>query len=112
MWRSTTVAGLEHWLSVYVSETSESRHNDSNLDNGIFDVYIRMRPEGSSSEDIINAGTIRSGESFDLTIINRNGLVAASARGVSETMRVANSDNAFLKFGNYLQAQMVTLAMI
>jgi len=92
-------------VKIYVSDTNESSHNDSRANNGIFDVYGRVRTDDSSSETIINFGTIRSGESFDLVINNRRGLVYVSAMGVEETLRVSDSDGAYLKFGNYLQAQ-------
>ncbi len=92
-------------VKVYVSDTNESNHDDSIPGNGIFDVYVRMRPRGSDDEDIIDFGTMRNGQSFDLSVVNRQGLVTVEAMGVSRTMRVEDSDAAYLKYGNYLQAQ-------
>ena len=92
-------------VKVYVSDTNESDHEDSIPGNGIFDVYVRMLPQGADSEEVIDFGTIESGESFDLTIINERGFVTVEAMGVSRNMRVDDSDAAYLKFGNYLQAQ-------
>lgn len=92
-------------VKVYVSDTNESRHDDSVANNGIFDVYARLRTDDSESETILNFGTIRSGQSFDLVLTNRRGLVYVSALGVEDSMRVSDSDGAYLKFGNYLQAQ-------
>lgn len=92
-------------VKIYVSDTNESKHIDSQANNGIFDVYGRLRTDDSESETIVNFGTIRSGESFDLVLTNRAGLVYVSAMGVEETIQVSDSDGAYLKFGNYLQAQ-------
>lgn len=92
-------------VKIYVSDTNESKHDDSQANNGIFDVYGRLRTDDSESETIINFGTIRSGQSFDLVLNNRRGLVYVSAMGVEESLRVSDSDGAYLKFGNYLQAQ-------
>lgn len=92
-------------VKIYVSDTNESNHDDSTALNGIFDVYARLKPPGSSSEVIVNFGTIRSGDTFDLSIINDRGNVTVSSMGVTENMRVDDSDESYLKFGNYLQAQ-------
>jgi len=92
-------------VKIYLSDTDESRHDDSVPGNGIFDVYARLRPEGATRETIVNFGTMRSGESFDLSINNQRGLVTVSAMGKQRTLQVADSNGAYLKFGNYLQAQ-------
>ena len=92
-------------VKLYVSDTNESKHDDSSANNGIFDVYARLRTHQSKSETVVNFGTIRSGESFDFKIVNKRGDVTVSAMGTTQQMKVANSDGSYLKFGNYLQAQ-------
>lgn len=97
--------GLGTLVKVYISDTNEFGHDDSQSRNGIFDVYARLKTSSSQSETIVNFGTIRSGENFDLTITNREGLVSVSAMGMGDSLLVSNSDEAYFKFGNYLQAE-------
>lgn len=97
--------GLGTLVKIYISDTNEFGHDDSQSRNGIFDVYARLRTSSSQSETVVNFGTIRSGESFDLTITNQEGLVSVSAMGSGDSILVSDSNEAYFKFGNYLQAQ-------
>lgn len=92
-------------VKVYVSDTNESNHDDSEANNGIFDVYARLRPPSSSSEVVFNFGTIRSGDTIDLTVINDHGFVYVEALGEDTQLTVQDSSESYFKFGNYLQAQ-------
>ena len=92
-------------VKVYVSDTDEKGRDDVNPADGVFAVYVRLRTDSSDSETILDLGTIRSGDSFNLTLNNNRGDVFVSALGKSTRLRVSNSDGAYLKFGNYLQAQ-------
>ena len=96
--------GLGTIMKVYVSDTSESGFNDSNASNGIFDVYVRLR-NTSGNEEKFALGTIQSGESFALRVINNYGAVRVEAFGNSFGLQVEDSSESYLKFGNYLQSQ-------
>lgn len=91
-------------LKVFVSDTNESGFEDSQANNGIFDVYARTQVS-SDSEDKMALGTIRSGESFDLELINDHGLVTIKAFGKTFERNSVDDGKAFFKFGNYLQSQ-------
>ena len=90
-------------LKVFVADTNESGFEDSQANNGIFDVYARIQV--SSSEDKMALGIIRSGESFDLEVINNHGLVTITAFGKTFERNSVNDGLAYFKFGNYLQSQ-------
>lgn len=96
--------GLGTLMKVYVSDSRERGFMDSQYGNGIFDVYVRLRKPGGGEEKHA-LGTLRSGEQFTLTVVNDFGLVRVEAFGRSFSLRVKDSDAAYLKFGNYLQSQ-------
>ncbi|TMP07085.1 hypothetical protein CWC11_07515 [Pseudoalteromonas sp. S3178] len=89
---------------VYVSDTDESGFNDSVAGNGIFDVYVRLR-NTSGNEEKYALGTITSGESFNLRVVNNYGDVDVSALGNSFGIPVEDDSESYFKFGNYLQSQ-------
>lgn len=91
-------------VKVYISDTSESGFYNSISTDGIFDVYVRMKNE-SGKEQKFTLGSIKSGGSFSLDIVNNYGNVTVSALGSSAYLRVKNDSGAYFKFGNYLQAQ-------
>ena len=91
-------------VKFYVSDTSESGFSNSISTDGIFDVYVRMKNE-SGKEQKFSLGSVKSGGSFSLDIVNNYGDVTVSALGTSAYLRVKNDPGAFFKFGNYLQAQ-------
>jgi hypothetical protein len=64
-----------------------------------------MRGENDSSETVFPLGTIRSGESFDLTMTNDRGRVKVSALGKTADLTVKDDSSAYFKFGNYMQSQ-------
>lgn len=97
--------GLGTLVKLYISDTNEKNLSDSEGGNGIFDLYARVKTSSSSSETVVKFGTIRSGQSFDFVLKNKRGTVTVTAKGISETLSVSDSDGAYLKFGNYLQAQ-------
>ena len=96
--------GLGTIVKVYVSDTSESGFFDSLPANGIFDVYVRMR-NTAGVEQKFTLGTIESGDSFGLRIVNDYGVVTVEAFGASYAMEVQDDPASYLKFGNYLQSQ-------
>lgn len=89
---------------VYVSDTDESGFNDSVANNGIFDVYVRLR-NTSGNEEKFALGTITSGESFNLRVVNNYGDVEVTAFGNSFGIPVEDDSQSYFKFGNYLQSQ-------
>lgn len=91
-------------MKLYVADSSESGFFDSEANNGIFDVYVRLRGTDGDEEKFA-LGTVRSGESFDVTMTNDNGFVTVSAFGESGSLLVEDDDITYFKFGNYLQAQ-------
>ncbi len=91
-------------MKVYVSDTSESGFENSKASDGIFDVYVRLRND-DGSEKKITLGTVRSGDSFNLHVINDYGDVSVSALGTTTSLKVKDDSAAYFKFGNYLQAQ-------
>jgi len=91
-------------MKVYVADSSESGFIDSEANNGIFDVYVRLR--GTDGNEVKTAlGTIKSGESFDLSVINNYGTMTVTAFGVSAKLKVEDDKKTFFKFGNYMQSQ-------
>ena len=92
-------------MKVYIADSNESKLTDSVASNGVFDVYVRMRGENDSSETVFPLGTIRSGESFDLTMTNDRGRVKVSALGKTADLTVKDDSSAYFKFGNYMQSQ-------
>lgn len=91
-------------MKVYVSDSAESGFNDSVAGNGIFDVYVRLR-NTSGNEEKYALGTISSGGSFNLRVVNNYGDVDVSALGSSFGIPVEDDSASYFKFGNYLQSQ-------
>lgn len=91
-------------MKLYVADSSESGFIDSEANNGIFDVYVRLRGT-DGNEDKFALGTVRSGESFDVKMTNDKGFVTVSAFGESGSLLVEDDDITYFKFGNYLQSQ-------
>lgn len=96
--------GLGTIMKVYVSDTSERGFFDSQAANGVFDVYVRMR-NTAGIEEKFALGTIESGDSFALRVINNYGLVRVEAFGAAFELQVEDDSASYLKFGNYLQSQ-------
>ncbi|WP_418320664.1 polysaccharide lyase family 7 protein [Piscinibacter sakaiensis] len=92
-------------VKVYVADSAESGFLNSVANDGIFDVYVRILPAGSSSEEKMALGTIVSGNTFQLSVSNQRGNVSVSAFGRTKTAAVADGGASYLKFGNYLQSQ-------
>ncbi len=91
-------------MKVYVSDSSESGFDDSTASNGVFDVYVRLR-NTSGVEEKFALGTIRTGGSFVLNVVNNYGLVSVGAFGKTFQLNVEDDSASYLKFGNYLQSQ-------
>ena len=87
---------------VYVSDTDESGFNDSVAGNGIFDVYVRLR-NTSGNEEKFALGTITSGESFNLRVVNNYGDVDVSALGNSFGIPKVISFSIFLSLNFSIQ---------
>lgn len=96
--------GLGTIMKVYVADSSESGFFDSQPANGLFDVYVRLRNKFGVEEKFA-LGTIESGDSFALRIVNDYGTVTVEAFGVVATLDVEDDAASYLKFGNYLQSQ-------
>jgi len=92
-------------VKVYVADTSESGFINSVAKDGIFDVYARIKPAGSSTEIKMGLGTITTGGTFNLSVINNRGDVSVSAFGRTLNSRVDDGGASYLKFGDYLQSQ-------
>ena len=91
-------------MKVYVADSNESGFLDSRANNGIFDVYTRLR--GTDGNEMkVALGTIKSGDSFDVNIINNYGTVTVSAMGRSAMLKVKDDARSYFKFGNYMQSQ-------
>ncbi|MGO2013107.1 MAG: polysaccharide lyase family 7 protein [Pseudoalteromonas sp.] len=91
-------------MKVYVSDSSESGFDDSTAGNGIFDVYVRLR-NTSGNEEKFALGTITSGGSFNLRVVNNYGDVDVTALGTTFGIPVEDDSESYFKFGNYLQSQ-------
>ena len=92
-------------MKVYIADSNESNLIDSRRDNGVFDVYARLRGCNDSKETVFPLGTIRSGESFTLTMENNLGTVKVKAFNRTAELKVKDDNSAYFKFGNYLQSQ-------
>lgn len=92
-------------VKVYISDSDETGFLNSIAKDGIFDVYVRMKPANGGSEEKYALGTIRSGQTFRLTSTNNYGVMTVSAFSRSKTLQVAEGGASYLKFGNYLQSQ-------
>lgn len=91
-------------MKVFVADSSESGFGDSVANNGIFDVYVRLR--GTDGDEIKESlCTIESGDSFDITYVNNYGTMTVEACGNSLTLKVEDDEASFFKFGNYMQSQ-------
>lgn len=91
-------------MKVYVADSSEGGLFDSVAANGIFDVYVRIR-NTAGIEVKFPLGTIESGDSFSLHVVNDYGLVQVEAFGQTVELQVQDDTASYLKFGNYLQSQ-------
>ena len=67
-------------------------------------MYVRLR-NTSVNEEKFALGTITSGESFNLRVVNNYGDVDVSALGNSFGIPVEDDSESYFKFGNYLQSQ-------
>ena len=92
-------------VKLYVSDTKEPGFIDSKPNNGVFDVYVRLKREDGSGEEKRALGVIKSGDSFDFRLTNDRGFVTVSAFDRTFSLRVEDDSASYLKFGNYLQAQ-------
>lgn len=97
-------SGLGTISKVFIADSNESGFDDSRANNGVFDVYARLR-NTDGDEEKFALGTIRSGESFNLRVINNYGDIEVSALGRTYGMTVDDDSESFFKFGNYLQSQ-------
>lgn len=86
---------------VYVSDTEKDFKTSI---DGIFEVYARITPRDKEERTML-LGTIKSGQTFNLSVKNEKGIVTISAFGKSMSATVANGKKTYLKFGNYLQSQ-------
>lgn len=92
-------------MKVYVSDSQENGLLDNQPANGIFDVYVCLR-NAPGVEEIVAFGTIESGDSFSLRVVNDYGLVRVEAFGQAVELQVEDdSAESFLKFGRHLQSQ-------
>ena len=92
-------------MKVYVSDTNEFGEGDAA--DGTFEVYARLAKPDGSGEEVVQLGTIQSGDTFDLQVENDKGYVSVGSNtlGGSVAMEVEDSSASYFKFGNYLQAQ-------
>lgn len=93
-------------MKLYVADSKEGglTGGDGKPANGVFDVYVRLR-DTAGNEKKKSLGTIRSGDSFTLRVLNNYGKVTVKVDGHSFTLRVKDDPKSYLKFGNYLQSQ-------
>ena len=91
-------------VKLYLSDTDESSHYDSIPNNGIFDVYARVRENGESGEQLFNFGTTENGDSFEFYLSADDGEVTMSALGRTAEYEVIDKSKSYLKFGSYSQA--------
>nr|QXF14399.1 hypothetical protein BCCFPMHH_00002 [uncultured bacterium] len=91
-------------MKLFVADSSESGFGDSVANNGIFDVYVRLR--GTDGDEVKESlCTIESGDSFTASYVNNYGTVTVSACGNSLTLKVEDDADTYFKFGNYMQSQ-------
>ena len=104
-------------MKLYYADTAENFFDgdgnavgDSIGDNGVFDLYVRLRTKGlpDFGEDVFNFGTYVAGDTFDLTVENDYGTVTVTVDDLSVTRELEQTSADYLKFGNYLQAQITT----
>ncbi len=91
-------------MKVFVADSSESGFGDSVANNGIFDVYVRLR--GTDGKEVKKSlCTIESGDSFDISYTNNYGTMTVTGCGNTLSMQVEDDDASYFKFGNYMQSQ-------
>lgn len=92
-------------MKVYVSDTDEFEKGAAA--DGTFEVYARLEKPDGSGEEVVQLGTVQSGDTFDLSVQNDHGFVSVSSDtlGSSASLQVKDSSESYFKFGNYLQAQ-------
>ncbi|WP_440903203.1 discoidin domain-containing protein [Catenovulum sp. SX2] len=91
-------------MKVFVADSSESGFGDSVANNGIFDVYVRLR--GTDGNEVKKSlCTIESGDSFEISYTNNYGTMTVTGCGNSLSMQVEDDDASYFKFGNYMQSQ-------
>lgn len=73
--------------------------------DGIFDLVATIRKPGSTSNNSVVFGTIKSGQSFRYEVINDHGVLTMTALGKTYTVTSADSSASYFKFGNYQQAR-------
>ncbi len=83
--------------------------------NGVFDVFLRVRipgfesGDGEPNEDLFDLGTIQSGDTISYEFINDYGVITVNSQvggnSVSFDYDIHDTDNAYMKFGSYVQAQ-------
>jgi hypothetical protein len=97
-------ASTKTLLKFYIADCESALCLNGKANDGIFDVFVRITdPVGI--ERTYPFITIKSGESFDFTLQNELGLVTVVVNGKKVSARAKDSENVYLKFGNYLQAQ-------
>jgi len=96
-------------MKLYYADTAEDGLIDSVGGNGIFDLYVRLRSvELNGGEDVFAFGTLEAGDTFNVIVENNYGEVSVTALGQTITRTVMETPTDYLKFGNYLQAQITT----
>jgi len=96
-------------MKLYYADTAEDGLIDSVGGNGIFDLYVRLRSvELNGGEDVFAFGTLQAGDTFNVIVENNYGEVSVTALGQTITRTVMETPTDYLKFGNYLQAQITT----
>ena len=104
-------------MKLYYSDSAEKFFDsdgnpvgDSVGKNGVFDLYVRLRTAGlpDFGEDVFNFGTYVAGDTFDVTVENNYGIVTVTVDEQSITRELEQTSADYLKFGNYLQAQVTT----
>ncbi len=88
---------------------------DGVANNGVFDVYVRVRIPGFVSgddianEEIFALGTIESGDTIRYEFVNDFGVVTVNSEVGSNTegftYDIHDTPAAYMKFGSYVQAQ-------
>ncbi|NLU78491.1 hypothetical protein HCA58_08880 [Micromonospora sp. HNM0581] len=83
--------------------------------NGVFDVYARVQipgfvsGDGEINEEIIDLGTINSGDTIHYDFVNDHGVITVGSTigqtSVTFTYDMQDSAASYMKFGSYVQAQ-------